>query len=374
MKKNLCIDVTGKNSGGGDIFISQLLGNLELYLKDFDKIIIFNNSFKQTFFNSNKIINIRIPYIFRNRFLLFIWQNFFIDFFLIKYSCKIFLSMNSIYLGRFKSYVVIHQNSLPFSKIELKKYNNIIFLWKVLTQRTLLKITYKKSLCTIFLTTYANNLVQSFIKKKINFNICPLGIENFFDRSPKNNLNLIKKYKNNTEINVLYVSSLHLYKNHKVLFEAINILSNIYKNIKLTLIGEKISFLYNDIFSRINNNIKNKITYIEKEKNYNIKNYQFKSDLFIFPSTCETFPLSLLEAMRASVPVLVSDYIKNISVVNQDVVSFNPNDPIDLSNKIKFILENDKYRMVSAQNSYDYAKQFTWEKTNKKIYNIIKQL
>ena len=74
--------------------------------------------------------------------------------------------MNSIYIGKFKSYFVIHQNSLPFTNSEIKKYKNKLFKCKIFAQRYLLKKTYLNSLCTIFLTLHAKNLVEKFFGKK----------------------------------------------------------------------------------------------------------------------------------------------------------------------------------------------------------------
>ena len=167
MKNNLCIDITGRKSGGGDIFASQILKNLDYFIKEYNKIIIFaKKSENEIKYENKNIVYLSIPFIFRNKYLIFIWQNFFIDYYLRKFSCKLFLSMNSIYLGSFKSYVIIHQNSLPFSNSEIKKYGNKIFKYKLILQRYLLSKTYSNALCTIFLTQSAYNLVQKYLKKK----------------------------------------------------------------------------------------------------------------------------------------------------------------------------------------------------------------
>ena len=372
MKNNLCIDITGQKSGGGDIFATQILKNLDYFIKDYNKIIIFaKNNENEIKYKNKNIVYLSIPYIFRNKFLIFFWQNLLIDYYLKKFSCKIFLSMNSIYLGSFKSYVIIHQNSLPFSNLEIKKYSNKIFKYKLILQRYLLRKTYLNALCTIFLTQHAHNLVQKYLNKKIEYQIIPLGIQDYFNRPPEKNNKLVKKFHNKSEIKILYVSSLHLYKNHKKLFQAVKILLDEYPNIKLILIGEKISFLFNEIFDDIYSDIKQSIIYLENISNYNIKNHHFETDLFIFPSSCETFPLSLLESMKASVPVAVSNYIKEINVVNKEMISFDPNDSTDISKKIKYLIENPNLRKYLVEKSYKFVNNYNWTKTNKKIFKLL---
>ena len=71
MKNNLCIDITGRKSGSGDLFVSQLLDNLNFFLNKFNKIIIFIKDDYNINYKNNKIICFKIPFFFRNRYLLF---------------------------------------------------------------------------------------------------------------------------------------------------------------------------------------------------------------------------------------------------------------------------------------------------------------
>ena len=279
--------------------------------------------------------------------------------------------MNSIYIGKFKSYFVIHQNSLPFTNSEIKKYKNKLFKYKIFTQRYLLKKTYLNSLCTIFLTSYAKNLVEKFLKKKIDSEIIPLGIQEYFNRFPKNNNKLNKVYNSLSEIKILYVSSLHLYKNHTILIKAIKLLLSEYPNIELTLIGEKINFIFDHIQKEFQKLPIKNCKYIEKVDNYSLKNFHAETDLFIFPSTCETFPLSLLEAMKSSVPILVSNYIKEINVVNEEVISFNPYNPIDIAEKIKYIIRNYSLKKDIVIKSHNFVNNYNWKETIIKINRVI---
>ena len=72
MKNNLCIDITGKKSGGGDLFVSQLIFNLRYFLEAYNKVIIFYKDNIEKVDYNNKIYYIQIPTLFRNKYLLFI--------------------------------------------------------------------------------------------------------------------------------------------------------------------------------------------------------------------------------------------------------------------------------------------------------------
>ena len=375
MSKVLCIDITGSKSGGGKTFIYEIFKSLEDLLPEFNKIIIWSDwDVGEEFISNKNIIIKKLPWIFNNRYLIFFWQNFFIDFFLLKNSCNVFFTMNSIYLGFFKPFIVIHQNSLPFTNEAIEYYNNTYFYYKLKVQKFFMMKTYFNSDTTIFLTLKAKDLVfLSKDKCQIKYSIIPLGLSSKFERSPDKNIKLFKKYNNQNDINILYVSSIHYYKNHKSLFKAIEILIKEYPNMKLILIGDKIKYIYEDVFKNLNIRTKNNIKHIEKIEYDKIYKYYHNADFFVFPSSCETLPLGLLEAMKSSVPIVISRYLSDFYITPKNTLLVDPKDPEDLSNKIKILIEDINLRVDNVNKSYILSKQYNWEVTAKKIFNILKK-
>ena len=76
--------------------------------------------------------------------------------------------------------------------------------------------------------------------------------------------------------------------------------------------------------------------------------------------------------MKSSLPVLVSNYIKTIKVVNEDVLTFNPHDPIDISQKIKLIIDNKNLRKKIVNKSYKFVNDYNWKDTLIEIGDALK--
>ena len=74
-----------------------------------------------------------------------------------------------------------------------------------------------------------------------------------------------------------------------------------------------------------------------KEELYNlIQNSKF----FVFPSTYEAMSIVLLEVASLKKGIICSDIIQNIDTIEDNALYFRSADPVDLSHKIKYALEN----------------------------------
>lgn len=93
------------------------------------------------------------------------------------------------------------------------------------------------------------------------------------------------------------------------------------------------------------------------------------SDLFLFPSTTETFGNVILEAYSSGLPVIgvnkggVTDIIQD----NQTGLIARANTPPDLARKIKIMLDNVRLRREFSQNAIRYARNFSWRQINLRL-------
>jgi len=98
------------------------------------------------------------------------------------------------------------------------------------------------------------------------------------------------------------------------------------------------------------------------------------SKAFIFPSRYEGFGLPLLEAMSFGAPILSSNAASLPEVGGSVPIYFDPFDPMDLSQKMK-LLDDDQTlveRMRTA--GYKRVKHFTWEESAHKHIALFKNV
>jgi len=83
---------------------------------------------------------------------------------------------------------------------------------------------------------------------------------------------------------------------------------------------------------------------------------------FVFPSFNEGLSNMLLEAASQKTPIIASDIPENKSVFSETLVTyFTVGDPVDLAEKIKWVIDNAQAANVRANSAYNYlCKHYCW--------------
>jgi len=224
-----------------------------------------------------------------------------------------------------------------------------------------------------YLWTLTKSESDYFIK---NFNVNPHkiilagnGVDSEFFKKSKNNL---KSDKLKSEI--LFVGSLAAHKRVDLLIKSFTNVLKFYRsnNLKLTIAGQKTLF-YPKIEKLINSlkpEIKSRINFIFNFPQKDLAKLIDNCDVLVLPSIQESFGLVLLEAWARQKPVICADIPALKELVNQTNggLLFKADDEKDLTQKLKFILDNPKEAHQLGQNGYKYVKNnYTWDKVGQKI-------
>ncbi len=97
--------------------------------------------------------------------------------------------------------------------------------------------------------------------------------------------------------------------------------------------------------------------------------------LFVQPSESEGLSIALLEAMSYGLPVLVSDIAENTEAVDKAGFIFKNKNVIDLTNKLKYILNNPKTSKYKGQRALERVSQYyNWEIVVYKVLDVYKEV
>ncbi len=103
-----------------------------------------------------------------------------------------------------------------------------------------------------------------------------------------------------------------------------------------------------------------------------LKQYYLSSDAFIMPSRFDTFGLTVLEAMAAGLPAIVSRNVGARDVIEQGVNGFivkNPALPSEIADAILSVMDDDaRTRMGEAARKT--AEHYTWDSTAQKTAQL----
>lgn len=96
-------------------------------------------------------------------------------------------------------------------------------------------------------------------------------------------------------------------------------------------------------------------------------------DLFVFPSLCESFGFTLLEAMAHALPLLVADVPGNREVAGPDAPLFSPHDAAALAAKLVGLTEPERYVALS-QAMRQRSQRFSWPEAARKSLRLIRNV
>ncbi len=162
---------------------------------------------------------------------------------------------------------------------------------------------------------------------------------------------------------ILYVGNLHPHKNLETLVLAYDELlkDGKYIDIKLVIISP-FDFFYLKLFDFLKNlKLENKVIFTGPVKNYKLQHYYKNAACFVFPSFSEGFGIPGIEAMRLGCPVIASDIPVFKEVYGSACLFFNPKNPIDLKEKIVFLLDHEKQRNELIERGNIQARHYSWK-------------
>lgn len=119
-----------------------------------------------------------------------------------------------------------------------------------------------------------------------------------------------------------------------------------------------------DILKKIEPNIDGNVKYCTSLPWTKAMEVLKSSQVFVLPSRAESVPQSILEAFFLKIPVIASNVggIPEIVTNNKTGLLIEPNNPVELLEKINYLLNNIEFCNTLANNAYDFVmKNFSWK-------------
>ena len=366
----IIIDASSYGSGGGRRHLTEILNEFINPIYKINEIYIWGPKSILNILPQSPIIIKKTSKLLNSGALgFFIWQYFFRDLCFKKIDFDCIYSPFGNYTGKLKPYVTMSRNMLMFEEKERKKFGISFARFKLKFLYYTQKKSFTNSSGIIFLSNYAKNIISDLLKNKFESSVViNHGVSDSFRKLPKTQYP-ITKYSRTNPFELLYVSNIFPYKYHLNVINAVNQLANEGFPIKLTLVGvnyfDKIGKNINKLVNEVN--IENKI--IDWHQNVSIdevKNYYHLSDCFIFASTCENMPNSLIEAMSSGLPIISSSSGPMKEFLEDSGIYFNPLSVIDLKKSILMMINDVDLRKKLSRKAYELSFNYSWQKCSKK--------
>ena len=192
--------------------------------------------------------------------------------------------------------------------------------------------------------------------------------------SEYNNISSYKFRPKNKEFNIVYTGSLSLWKGVNTLVDSLRFLP---KNIKLIFVGGSDKYLEQFIEYVQDSPDRNRIKIVPHIPKKELLQYIEIADVLVLPNSAKakmslyTSPIKLFEYMASKRPIVASDLssIKEILSDLDNSLLFEPDNPVDLAEKIINAIQNDCSDIV-LRASNDVI-PYTWSMRAKNITKFI---
>lgn len=287
-------------------------------------------------------------------------------------GCNILLNTDAGSVCPFIPAVVISQDMLSYEKHEMRRYGFSRARLRLILLRTIQTRSMKHADGVIFLTNYAARTIQGSIGKLRRVAVIPHGVGDNFKQITSTGF---CQEKNGKEIRCLYVSNTEMYKHQWVVVKAIGYLRRRGYNVSLLIVGGSTGYpqrLLEKEIARTDPQRK----FIETRgflPHKEIPGIIAQADIFIFASSCENMPNTLVEAMAGGIPIACSDKGPMPEILENGGVYFDPENPDSIVSAIENIIINRDMRAFIAKRAMELAGQYSWARCSRETFAFLRE-
>ena len=269
---------------------------------------------------------------------------------------------------RFKPSVTMSRDMLSYEKGEMQRFG----FSKQRIRLELLKIMQNSSLkystAAIFLTKYASEVIQKSSGKISNVKIIPHGVSNNFRVPTNNGIWSDKKEK----IKCVYVSNVELYKHQWNVALAIQNIKKKGYDISIDFIGGgagKAQLKFEKTIKTIHDN--EYLVQHEFITHSKLPQLIQGKDIFIFASSCENMPNTLIEGMSSGLPIACSNRGPMPEVLQDGGVYFDPENVEEIENAILKIITDPVDRMRISKRALELSNFYSWKRCSRETFEYL---
>lgn len=291
-------------------------------------------------------------------------------------GCSVLFVPGGSYVGNFRPTVTMSQNLLPFEWVELRRYGCSLSALKLLALRYSQSRSFRAANGVIFLTKYAKQAVLLVTGPLPGRSVViPHGLNPRFQIRPKD-LHRLDEYTEEKPCRLLYVSNVDHYKHQCHVVEAVHMLRSEGLSAVLELIGPAnpaaLALLHAAI-ARFDPegcwvHYHGEVPYESVHENYH------KADIGVYASSCETFGITLLEAMAASLPIACSNRSAMPEILGEAGLYFDPENPADIARAIRKYILDPGLRRENAVLGYERCLQYSWRRCADETFQFLEEV
>ena len=378
------IDATNIRIGGGVTHLLELLNGIDAKAMGVQEVVIWAGSKTlQSLPDQPWITKINPPSLDKSLFHRAVWQLGSLTRAVREARCDVLLVPGGSYVGSFHPVVAMSQNLFPFEWSVISRTGLSLRMIKFIVLRWVQSYTFKHSDGVIFLTQYAKEAVLKITGPLLGkTTVIAHGLSTRFTYAPKPQLP-ISQYDLAKPFQLIYVSTIEVYKNQDQVVLAIELLRKKGYPLSLTLVGPAEPKALNVLNKTINQVQENNQGGNPEEPwcqylgaiPYEVLSAQYKqADLAVFASSCETFGMIVLEQMAIGLPIACADQSAMPEILGEGGIYFDPSSPASIAAAIEKYLLSPELREEKQLRAYELSKAYSWHQCAKDTVSFLRSV
>ncbi len=277
----------------------------------------------------------------------------------------------------FRPRVVMSRNLLPFEFSEALRFGLSPVFVRLMALRWAQRRAFAEADGVIFLSEYAHETVRARIPRApAAAAVIPHGVSEEFRKAPRRQ-KLIHEYNLSRPFRLLYVSTIGPYKHQVKVAQAIAMLRAEGWPVVMDFVGGHDTPAALARFTRAIHALdptQDFLRYGGREAHGGLPARYHQADTFVFASSCENMPNTLVEAMAAGLPIACSDRGPMPEVLTDAGAYFDPENAASIHRAVRGLIADPALRARFAALAYARATAYTWARCADATFSFLAQV
>jgi glycosyltransferase involved in cell wall biosynthesis len=287
------------------------------------------------------------------------WERFYLPEELRQSKCAILLNVDAGSVCRFGPAVTMSRDMLSYESREINRYSFGKDRLRLITLRYIQNMALRSAVGVIFLTRYAAHVIQQSCGSLKNVAYVPHGVGMAFHADLQKKASLAE-----APVRCMYISNAMPYKHQWHVVEAIAILRQRGYELRLELVGggEGEAQARLDAAIATCDPDRKFVTQYDFIPHSSLPKFLAAAHIFIFASSCENMPNTLVEAMASGLPIACSNRGPMPEVLEDGGVYFDPENPKSIADVVAELVDDPDKRIRLANRASQLATQYSWKR------------
>lgn len=286
-------------------------------------------------------------------------------------GCSILLNVDAGSVCRYRPCVTMSRDMLSYEPREMARFGWSKAKLRLIALRYVQNMSLRSADGAVFLTRYAAETIQRFCGRLKNVAYIPHGVGATFRHAERPQI-----VPQDRPLTCLYISNALPYKHQWHVVEAIYQLRRRGYDLRLELVGGGEGSAQQRLEAKIaerdpSGAFVRQHDFVPQRQ---LPEFLASADIFIFASSCENMPNTLVEAMASGLPIACAARGPMPEVLQDAGLYFDPEDPGSIASAVAGLVDRPEEAAALGARAGRLAQQYSWARCARETFSFMKRI